>query len=67
MHTTVDIERPMPPDTYPPVHAKQGQVSPLATGIAGVIGGALVGAGFMASRKMGEAPPSGEKGSGKEA
>jgi hydrogenase small subunit len=67
MHATVDIERPMPPDTYPPVHAKQGQVSPLATGIAGVIGGALVGAGFMASRKMGEAPPSGEKGEGPEA
>ena len=67
MHATVDIERPMPPDTYPPLHAKQGQVSPLATGIAGVVGGALVGAGFMASRKMGEAPPSGEKGSGKEA
>ena len=67
MHNTVDIERPVPPDTYPPIHAKEGFVSPLATGIAGVVGGALVGAGFMASRKLGEAPPTGEKGSGKEA
>jgi hydrogenase small subunit len=64
MHTTVDIERPMPPDTYPPIRAKQGSVSPVATGIAGVIGGALVGAGFMASRKMRDVPPADEKGEG---
>jgi hydrogenase small subunit len=50
---TVAIQRPTPPDTYPPIKAEQGTVSPIATGIAGVIGGALVGAGFMASRKLG--------------
>jgi hydrogenase small subunit len=50
---TIDIERPTPPDTYPPIHAEQGSVSPLATGVAGVIGGALLGAGYAASKKMG--------------
>ena len=67
LHTTIDIERPVPPDTYAPIQAKQGHVSPVATGVAGLIGGALVGAGFMASRKLGEPSPGEDKGSGKEA
>ena len=67
LHTTVDIERPVPPDTYAPIHATQGRVSPIATGVAGVIGGALVGAGFMASRRLGEKPPSEESEPRKEA
>jgi hydrogenase small subunit len=50
---TVAIRRPTPPDTYPPIHAEQGAISPLATGIAGAVGGALLGAGYMASRKLG--------------
>jgi hydrogenase small subunit len=53
---TVAIQRPTPPDTYPPIKAEQGSISPLATGVAGVIGGALLGAGYMASRKLGQAP-----------
>jgi hydrogenase small subunit len=55
MHTTVAIERPVPPDTYPPIHAEQGGISPVATAVAGVIGGALLGAGFVASRKIDKA------------
>jgi hydrogenase small subunit len=50
---TVAIQRPTPPDTYPPIAAEQGVVSPLATGIAGVIGGALLGAGYVVSKKVG--------------
>jgi hydrogenase small subunit len=50
--TTVEIERPVPPDFYPPVFAEHKGVSPIATGVAGLIGGALVGAGFIASRKL---------------
>ena len=65
--STVDIERPMPPDTYPPIHAAQGRISPIATGVAGVIGGALIGAGLVASRKLGEQPPDSRGDSGKEA
>jgi hydrogenase small subunit len=56
LHQTVDIDRPMPPDTYPPIRSRQGRVSPVATAVAGLVGGALVGAGFMASRKLGEKP-----------
>ncbi len=74
LHQTVDIERPTPPDTYAPIRSRQGRVSPVATAVAGLVGGALIGAGFMASRKLGEEPPeAGEKppeegsGPGKEA
>ncbi len=74
LHQTVDIERPKPPDTYAPIRSRQGRVSPVATAVAGRVGGALIGAGFMASRKLGEEPPeAGEKppeegsGPGKEA
>ena len=44
--------RPTPPDTYPPIHAQQGHVSAVATGVAGLVGGALLGAGWMASKKL---------------
>jgi hydrogenase small subunit len=53
IHTTVDIERPMPPDTYPPIEAYQGSVSAVATGVAGLVGGGLIGAGWAASKKLG--------------
>lgn len=52
LHATVDIYRPQSPDTYPPVHQPQGVVSPLATGVAGLVAGALAGAGYVASKKM---------------
>ena len=52
IHTTIDIERPTPPDTYPPIHAQQGHVSAVATGVAGLAGGAVLGAGWMASKKL---------------
>lgn len=54
LHETVPIDRPTPPDTYPAVGAKQGKVSPVATGIAGAVAGALLGAGWAASGKLGE-------------
>jgi hydrogenase small subunit len=52
LHTTVDIDRPTPPDTYPPIHAPQGGVSPIATAVAGVVLGGLAGAGYVASKKL---------------
>jgi hypothetical protein len=52
IHTTIDIDRPTPPDTYPPIHAQQGHVSAVAAGVGGVVCGALVGAGWMASKKL---------------
>jgi hydrogenase small subunit len=53
---TVSIQRPTPPDTYPPITSAQGSITPLATGIAGVIGGAAIGAGYVASRKLRDVP-----------
>ena len=52
MHDTATIDRPVPPDTYAPIHADQGRISPVATAVAGVIGGALIGAGVVASRRI---------------
>jgi hypothetical protein len=47
------------------VHAAQGRISPAATAVAGAIGGALIGAGYVASRKIDAAEkedrPSGPK------
>ncbi len=53
LHATVDIERPTPPDTFPPVFADHRGVSAAAVGFAGLVGGALVGAGLMAAKKLG--------------
>lgn len=53
-----DIVRPTPPATYAPIAAPQGSISPIATGIGGLIGGALIGAGWMASKHFGQKPVS---------
>lgn len=62
LHTTVEIERPTPPDTYPAIAPEHEGVSPLATGVAGLVGGALLGAGYMASRKLGDSEGPKEEG-----
>jgi hypothetical protein len=49
---TIDIGRPVPPDYYPEINPQQKRVSPVATAVAGVIGGALAGAGVVMSRKL---------------
>jgi len=59
IHDTVEIDRPTPPDQYPPVGADHGGVSPWATGVAGLVGGAALGAGWMAAKKLGEADEDG--------
>ena len=41
-----------PPETYAPISAPQGTVSPIATGLVGLAAGALAGAGYVASRKF---------------
>jgi hydrogenase small subunit len=51
-YSTIDVPRPTAPGTYPGLAAAQGVVSPLATGIAGLVGGALIGAGYVASKKL---------------
>jgi hydrogenase small subunit len=52
LHSTVEIERPTPPDTYPPVQGEPGAVSAVASGLAGAIVGAIAGGAMVASRKL---------------
>jgi hypothetical protein len=58
MFETVQPQTVTPPGTYAPIATNQGHVSPIATGVAGAITGAVVAAGFMASRKIGTDEPS---------
>jgi hydrogenase small subunit len=67
LHDTVDIERPTPPDTYPSIREPQGHVGAIATGVAGLAAGALLGAGFRFGRKLDADTGTGpESGTGKE-
>ncbi|HPF34775.1 hydrogenase small subunit [bacterium] len=52
LHDTVDIERPTPPDTYPPILANDSKVSPLATAVGGLVAGAAIGAAVVQSRRL---------------
>src|SRR5271157_3267241 len=53
MFKVIQIHTPAtPPETYPPMNAPQGKVSPIATGVVGLAAGALAGAGYVASRKF---------------
>jgi hydrogenase small subunit len=52
IHTTVEIDRPVPPDTYPGIVAEHDKITPVATGVAGLVGGALLSAGLMSYRKL---------------
>ena len=62
MFQTVKPADVAPPRTYAPISAPEGHVSAVAAGVAGLIGGALLGAGYVASKKLGPPPP--ESGSG---
>ncbi|HET7704921.1 MAG TPA: hydrogenase small subunit [Thermoanaerobaculia bacterium] len=55
-YQTVPISNATPPSTYPQVEAKQGVVQAAATGAAGVAGGILLGAGYVAARKFSNKP-----------
>jgi hydrogenase small subunit len=49
----VQIHTPInPPATYPPISAPSGKISPLATGIVGMVAGTLLGAGYAIPRKF---------------
>ncbi len=47
-----EIVRPTPPSTYAPVTAPQGYISPIATGVGGLLVGGILGGGWMASKKI---------------
>ena len=52
MFTTADIPNPQPSWLFPPVNPDRAPMSPMATGIGGLVGGALLGAGIMVSKKI---------------
>jgi hydrogenase small subunit len=53
---TVPITNATPPTTYPTVEDEKGVVNAAATGAAGLIGGILAGAGYVAARKFSGTP-----------
>jgi hydrogenase small subunit len=53
MHATADIARPVPPASYPGVRPDHGgAITPGGAAVAGAIGGALLGAGLVAERRL---------------
>ncbi len=63
LHDTVEPERLSTPGVYPPIASPRGSISPLATGIAAGAAGLLVGAGYVASKKISrDAKDDGEEG-----
>jgi hydrogenase small subunit len=59
---TVPISNATPPSTYPEVESSQGVVQAAATGVAGLAGGILLGAGYVAARKFSSKPTDGTHG-----
>jgi len=61
LHDTVGVDRPTPPDQYPPITAEhESRVSPLATGLAGLAVGAVVGAAAVGAKRLAKEPPKDE-------
>jgi hypothetical protein len=52
MFTTAEIPNPQPSWLFPPVNPDRAPMSPMATGIGGLVGGALLGAGIAVSKKI---------------
>jgi hydrogenase small subunit len=52
------INDPKPAALYPPVDSSRGIVQASATGAAGLVGGILLGAGYVAARKFSSSPES---------
>ncbi len=52
IHENLPIDKPTAPMAYPGTSEPQGAVGAIATGVAGLAIGAVVGAGFIASKKL---------------
>jgi hydrogenase small subunit len=53
----VPIKFATPPATYPEVKAPSGSVSPLATGLVGLVAGGLIAGGAVAASRLKAPPP----------
>lgn len=58
-----DIHAATPPEAFPLINSKIGSLGAAATGVAGLVAGAIGGAAFMASRQLPKSaePPSSEE------
>jgi hydrogenase small subunit len=63
IHETIQVDELTPSAGYPPLHADHGGVSPVATGLVGLVGGGLIGAGLVAAKKLTDADKGQEEGS----
>jgi hydrogenase small subunit len=61
LFSTVDVQGPTPPALYTPIDAPSGSVSAVATGVAGLVGGALVGAGLAYGSRLSRDDAGGKK------
>jgi hydrogenase small subunit len=52
IYETADIPNPRPSWLFPPATPGQHSLSAVATGVGGLVGGALLGAGYVASKKI---------------
>lgn len=52
MFERAPIHDAMPPDTYPPIEPEAGGVDPLATGVAGLVVGALAAGAYAVSKRL---------------
>ncbi len=52
IHTTVEIERATPPDTYPPIDTDHPGPGPVATAVGGAVVGAALGATWRYAKKL---------------
>ena len=55
LHATVEIGGLTPPATFPGVATAKPALNPLAVGVGGAVVGAVAGAAYMATRKIGQA------------
>jgi len=55
--TLAPINDPKPTSMYPPISTPRGIVEAASAGTAGVVGGILLGAGYVAARKFPSSPP----------
>ncbi len=60
LFATIDVQGPTPPAMFTPIDPQSGTVSPVATGVAGLVGGALVGAGLAYGAKLSKVDGDGE-------
>lgn len=56
IHEMVPITRATPPSSYPLVEDQKGSFAATATGAAGLAGGIILGAGYMAAKKFSKQP-----------